>query len=100
MSNFGPGRITSVNILNYAGTYPASGGPTGASFSIINNTTPTTTLITNTYSFVATSLIDFPVTPPLPVNLDDILTIKVDFPVTAAIPSSLRMRVLATITLP
>lgn len=100
MSSFGPGSITSVNIFNYAETYGT--GPTNASFSIINNTAApgAGTLITNTYSFNDTSLINFPVTPPLPVNLNDTLSISCTFPVAATFPASLRMRIVATITLP
>jgi hypothetical protein len=103
MSSFGPGRITSVNIMNSANVPYPPNGPTGASFNIINNTTTpggSGTQITNTYSFLTSSLLNFPVTPPLPVNLNDTLTISCTFPETAAIPTGLKMRVVATITLP
>jgi hypothetical protein len=99
MSSFGPGTIASVNIFNYAGTYGT--GPTGASFNIINNTAApgVGTLITNTYSFNDTSLINFPVAPPLPVSINDTLTISCNFPAAAAFPAALRLRAVATITL-
>ena len=98
MSSFGPGRITSVNIMNYAGT--TQGSAENCIFNIINNTTPVTVNITSTYSFAASTILNFVLGTPLTVNLNDTLTISVIFPVMVTFPVALRMRVVATITLP
>ena len=97
MSSFS-GRITSVNVMNYAGTTQGSGE--NCPLVLYNNTAGTSVSITTAYLVNTSTILNFPLATPLAVALNDTLTVSIQFPTMVTYPSALRMRVVATITTP
>ena len=91
------GRVTSVNICNYS---TGIGDTSTNTFRIRNNTTGITQLITSSFIFNDSYLLNYVLSPPLVVNKNDNLTIIWESQINGTLPSGLSMRLCSIIEYP